>query len=110
MIEREQYEREMKDLGSEEEDTLEVFDDIPGEQQEDELVTEKVIAKGKQKAGSSDVIMKDDSPLGTKRRRPAMDPFGGEFGIHLLSKVSVESTYRQGTEMIPLKEEPKSLR
>jgi exosome complex protein LRP1 len=108
MIEREQYEKEMKDLGSEEEDTLAVFDDIPGEKQEDELVTGRVNAKGKQKAGPSDIIMKDDSQLGTKRRRPAMDPFGGEFGI--CCQFSVESTYRQGTEMIPLKEEFKSLR
>jgi len=64
MVEREQYEKEIKELGSEEEDTLEVFDDILEEPQQDEVVAMNVNAKGKQKADSSDVIMKDVSQLG----------------------------------------------
>lgn len=70
---RAQYEKELKELGSDDEDEgegLEVFDE---EEAEEELQTSK--GKGKQRA----VDAGEENSTGTKRRRPAMDPFAGKF-------------------------------
>jgi len=87
MVEREQYEKELKDLGSDEEDTLDVFDDVPEQEQQDKPATASVNTKGKQKAGSSDITMEDNTQPGKKRRRPAIDPFGGASSKHIVSKI-----------------------
>lgn len=81
---RAQYEKELKELGDEEESDLEVFDDRAGgatpEVEKQEPVTSSGKSKGKAKAsepvgvGSSVAT----STVGKKRRRPAVDPFAGE--------------------------------
>jgi exosome complex protein LRP1 len=79
MVERENYQNEMKDLASDEEDTLDVFDDVPEEEQdEDEPVIQKPKGKGKQSVYTGDGTISDDTQAGTKRRRPAIDPFAGD--------------------------------
>jgi hypothetical protein len=91
MLERTQYEKELKEMSSEEEEDLTVFDEYPeateGGQDEDDgddvvQAIEEVNlrkAKGKQKADEKDDPMGDDLPARSKRRRPQMDPFAGEF-------------------------------
>lgn len=87
MVERAQYEKELKDVGSEEEEDLQMFDEVPEEDQDEDesedgeiRVVEKQSSKskGKQKAVDLDDAMDEDSPVGTKRRRPRMDPFAGK--------------------------------
>ena len=70
MAERVAYEKQLKELGSEEEDDLEVFGN--GEDANVEIIEELAAAEGKRKP---DIMQ--ESQLGTKRRRPIMDPFAG---------------------------------
>jgi len=84
MLERAQYDKELNEMGSEEEEDLKTFDEVPdGDQNVGESNDEAGIAealrpskwKGKQKA---DDAVSDDLPAGAKRRRPRVDPFAGE--------------------------------
>ena len=75
---RAQYERELKELGSDNEDEgegLEVFD-------EEEVAVEQInISKGKGKERAADVnegVQEQEATTETKRRRPVMDPFAGK--------------------------------
>lgn len=74
MIARAEYEKEVREQGSEEEEDidLEIFDEVADEQVE---LSPSSGGKGKQKATDE---MNDDVELktGQKRRRP-MDPFAG---------------------------------
>lgn len=85
MLERAQYEKELKerDGKSDEEDDLDVI-----EEDVDMLVDEKMVivdkstdSKGKGKQNEVILVEDDDAeaPVGGKRRRPAVDPFAGEF-------------------------------
>lgn len=72
---RAQYERELKELGSDDEDdgeALEVFD----EEVEEESNSGQ--DKGKQRVVDTGEEVQVDT-TGTKRRRPAMDPFAGKW-------------------------------
>jgi len=84
MIARAQYEKELKDTSSGEEEDLKMFDDVPeGDQNEKESDDEAEAAeevepsrwKGKQKANDANDAFDDDPRAGAKRRRPRMDPF-----------------------------------
>ena len=81
MRERERYEAALREEGSEEEDEeLAIIDDIPHENEavepEEESSKAAVSAKGKDVASHME---EDTSQPGRKRRRPMIDPFGGEF-------------------------------
>ncbi len=69
MTARAQHQQEVKELGSEEEDDLEVFDD---EKSTSESSTPNA-GKGKARA----VEIDDEVCAGQKRRRPIVDPFAG---------------------------------
>lgn len=79
---RAQYERELKELGSDEDegDDLQMFDGEEGEESEgDEVEEAPSTGKGKEKAIDVDEAMEDEPPVGTKRRRARMDPFAGKI-------------------------------
>ena len=71
MVERAEYEKELKETGSGEEENLRMFDE------EEEEHNQSVSDKGKGKEKVSDT-MDDGSQIGKKRRRPKMDPFAGK--------------------------------
>lgn len=81
MLERQQYEKEMKERdaaeGSEESD-LEVFDDEKMDEDDDEKVVD-VKGKGKAKEQNDEGKLSVDASAtpGTKRRRATVDPFAG---------------------------------
>ncbi|KAI0095229.1 hypothetical protein BDY19DRAFT_1044799 [Irpex rosettiformis] len=75
MIARAQYEKELKELGSEEEDNLEVIDDA---ESESSLSTPPIGDKGKERARTEGIVAEvAQAVVGQKRRRPAVDPFAG---------------------------------
>ena len=75
MIARAQYEKELKELGSEEEDDLEVIDDAESQPSSSASPPPD---KGKGKASAEDLIADvAQTVAGQKRRRPAVDPFAG---------------------------------
>jgi exosome complex protein LRP1 len=71
MVERAEYDKALKEIGSEEEEDLEVFGDV--EDEDVDVAEEHAITKGKEMPGK-----RRDAPSGTKRRRPIMDPFAGQ--------------------------------
>jgi exosome complex protein LRP1 len=71
MVERAEYDKTLKELGSEEEEDLEVFGDV--EDEDVDVTEERPITKGKEMPGK-----RRDAPSGIKRRRPVMDPFAGQ--------------------------------
>ncbi|KAH9929754.1 uncharacterized protein B0H18DRAFT_1084096 [Fomitopsis serialis] len=75
MVARAQYEKELAEAESEEEEGLEVIDveEVPNNMDIDVSTTAK--DKGKGKAVDNDDA--EPSSAGRKRRRPAMDPFAG---------------------------------
>jgi exosome complex protein LRP1 len=73
-----QYQAELKEIGSEEEDDLEVIDDAESETPEEPPSSSK--EKGKQRA-TEDVQIETEPPAGQKRRRPAVDVFAGEYQL-----------------------------
>lgn len=76
MAARAQYEKELKELGSEEEDDLEVIDDA---EEDSSPLTPSAVDKGKGKARAEDILADvAQAVAGQKRRRPAVDPFAGE--------------------------------
>lgn len=78
MAARAQYEKELKEMSSEEEDELEVIDDAADEEEGGE--TGEMI-KGKDKA--TEQSSSASTSVGHKRRRPlAMDAFEGESRLH----------------------------
>ncbi|KAI0073960.1 C1D-domain-containing protein [Panus rudis PR-1116 ss-1] len=84
MLARAQYEKELKELGSEEEDDLEVFEENDDEDEEMDNAeetqdTRSAKAKGKAKAieTSQEPQLTSEPVTGKKRRRPQMDPFAG---------------------------------
>ncbi|KZT73217.1 C1D-domain-containing protein [Daedalea quercina L-15889] len=73
MAARAQYQKELAEAGSEEEEAaLEVIDD---EEVSNSMVVDPEKDKGKGRAVDNDDV--EPSPPGRKRRRPAMDPFAG---------------------------------
>ena len=83
MIARAQYEKELKELGSEEEDDLEVIDDAESQSSSSNSPPSD---KGKGKASAEDLITDvAQTVAGQKRRRPAVDPFAGtHLSPHLM--------------------------
>lgn len=89
MIARAEYEKELKEAGSEEEDELEVFNDeeddadmaVDDEQEKEDVTSDQ--GKGKGRA------LDPDSEGTRKRRRVAMDPFDGSCGLGFLSGILV---------------------
>lgn len=87
MLERAQYEKELKerDDKSDEEDDLDVIEeDVEMLVDEEVAIADKATnLKGKWKGKQKEVILVEDdeveTPVGGKRRRPAVDPFAGEF-------------------------------
>ncbi len=76
MAARAQYEKELKELGSEEEEDLEVIDDA---EQYSSPLTPSAVDKGNGKARAEDILADvAQTVAGQKRRRPAVDPFAGE--------------------------------
>ena len=76
MLERERYQAELRDVDSEEDDDLQVFE-TSSESEHDERAASSQ-AKGKQRARSEDVIERQELPDATKRKRRVMDPFVGK--------------------------------
>lgn len=74
MMARAQYEKELKELGSEEEEDLEVIDDADDS---DAAVESEPSIKGKGKGRAVDAPVPEEPIAGQKRRRPQMDPFAG---------------------------------
>lgn len=73
MLARVQYEKETKELGSEEEDDLLVIDDADADSP-----PPAPPSKGKMKASAEDLLADvAETVAGRKRRRPAVDAFGG---------------------------------
>lgn len=73
MLARVQYEKETKELGSEEEDDLEVIDDADADSP-----LPAPPSKGKMKASAEDLLADvAETVARRKRRRPAVDAFGG---------------------------------
>lgn len=83
MVERAEYEKELKEMGSEEEEDLKMFDgddeDGDEEDEEDNQGVRSDKGKGKQKASET---MDDGYQVGKKRRRLKMDPFAGKCSKH----------------------------
>ncbi|KAH7922799.1 hypothetical protein BV22DRAFT_1037119 [Leucogyrophana mollusca] len=79
MVERAEYEKNLQDVGSEEEEDLEVFDaaseEDAGEDEAEEAQAKPT--KGKQRAVDVDEANKASNPVGSKRKRPRIDPFAG---------------------------------
>lgn len=76
MLARAQYEKELKEQGSEEESDLEVYEEDKDADMEDETPEEaSTKLKGKEKATAEDQPVE---VVGRKRRRPPMDPFQGK--------------------------------
>ncbi len=88
MLQRQQYEKEMKERdaaeGSEESD-LEVFDDEKMDEDDNEKVVD-VKGKGKAKEQNDEGKLSIDASTtpGTKRRRATVDPFAGQFPFRTL--------------------------
>ena len=84
MVERAEYEKGLKEIGSEEEEDLRVIDEDQVQVQggENRVMSNK--GKGKQKLVDT---MDDDSQAGKKRRRPKMDPFAGKCVEHLFLRI-----------------------
>lgn len=76
MVARAQYEKDLKELGSEEESDLEMIEESGAVEtiEEKEVTNENVSTKGKGKAISMSSTTTDS---GKKRRRPVIDPFAG---------------------------------
>ncbi|KDQ63185.1 hypothetical protein JAAARDRAFT_147233 [Jaapia argillacea MUCL 33604] len=78
MIEREKYQRELQEVGSDQEEDLEMFDDESSGQAlpEAEPIPTTVKGKGRATTTANDL---DHEGRGSapKRKRPAIDPFGG---------------------------------
>ncbi|KAK7686685.1 hypothetical protein QCA50_010285 [Cerrena zonata] len=76
MLARAQYEKELKEQGSEEEGDLEVYEEGGDAEMEDEAPEQ---SSSKQK-GKGKAVAEEEQPtelVGRKRRRPPMDPFQG---------------------------------
>ena len=76
MIERARYEKDLKEMGSEEEEEdLVMIDDA----NESEATTgSETPAKGKGKERAVDTPVQAEPAVGEKRRRPQLDPFAGK--------------------------------
>jgi len=98
MLEREQYEKELKEAQSEDEDggeTLEVFDDAARSASASSQSPPPRNVKGNQLKGKAAASSQITSSHGvetvfgsSKRRRPAIDPFAGTLTI---SSISIRS-------------------
>lgn len=84
MVERAEYEKGLEEIGSEEEEDLQVIDEDQVQVQGGENRVMSDIGKGKQKLVDT---MNDDSQAGKKRRRPKMDPFAGKCVEHLFLRI-----------------------
>ena len=81
MLARAQYEKELKEQASEEDDDLDVYEEDEDVRMEDDAPEESSSkAKGKEKATAED---QPAGVVGRKRRRPPMDPFQGKHGNYL---------------------------
>ncbi|KAH0837940.1 hypothetical protein J3R83DRAFT_6174 [Lanmaoa asiatica] len=90
MVARADYEKEIKELGSEEEEDLEVFDEEPAAEDEEAMDTADAspedtrstgVDKGKGRASEEEQSKGEEVPL-SRRKRPRVDPF---FGYENLS-------------------------
>jgi exosome complex protein LRP1 len=74
MIARAQYEKELRELGSEEEEELEVIGDAESDK-----------SKGKGKANVDEILASaTQDVVGQKRRRAPVDPFSGECLLYIV--------------------------
>ncbi|KAI0784908.1 hypothetical protein C8Q75DRAFT_829292 [Abortiporus biennis] len=84
MVARAEYEKQIKELGSEEEEELEMIDDV-----EEEDSPEPPVKSSKGKGKEVDMQVEGLlAEVGRKRRRPAMDPFAG-YGDDPTSEATV---------------------
>lgn len=83
MLARAEYEKELKEMGSEEEEDLEVIDDA-ADSEAMEASDSSSKGKGKERA-TEDTSMDAEPTAGQKRRRPAVDPFAGECKFRVAS-------------------------
>lgn len=102
---RAEYEKELKELGSEEEDDLEVFDEEAAVEDDDPMDTTEDPEetrtlgrnKGKGRASEEEQSKGEEAPS-SRRKRPRVDPFSGE-PPYILSKHQLSSDdVRQGTK------------
>ncbi|KAH7906475.1 hypothetical protein BJ138DRAFT_629259 [Hygrophoropsis aurantiaca] len=79
MAERAEYEKTLKDIGSEEEEELEIFDQASNsssaEDEMEQVPAQRVKGKGKQREVDNGERGRDGS--GSIRKRPRIDPFAG---------------------------------
>ncbi|KAI0684769.1 hypothetical protein BC835DRAFT_1388170 [Cytidiella melzeri] len=76
MVARAQYEKELRELGSEEEEDLDIIDDTEDQSMPD--TPSAVVDKGKGKALTDDILADvAQAVTGQKRRRATLDPFAG---------------------------------
>ncbi|KIJ22175.1 hypothetical protein PAXINDRAFT_152396 [Paxillus involutus ATCC 200175] len=96
MIARAEYEKEMKELGSEEEEVLEVFDEDAVDDEDDALDTVDArvkearmqplsLDKGKGRASDEEQSSREDQPHASGRKRPRIDPFSGYEDVSISS-------------------------
>ncbi|KAG1754756.1 Sas10/Utp3/C1D family-domain-containing protein [Suillus paluster] len=84
MAERAEYEKNLEELGSEEEEDLEVFDEAEVERDEDAMEDEVLSPqdKGKSRMVENEVPERGEQ-LGGRRKRPRIDPFTGSLDVFL---------------------------
>ena len=82
---RAEYERKLKELGSEEEDDLEVFDEAEASPDKDAMEEEELSPpkdKGKSRMLESEGPGRREQP-DSRRKRPRIDPFAGKLDLGL---------------------------
>lgn len=103
MAARAEYERKLKELGSEEEDDLEVFDE--GEASPDEDAMEEDRVPPPRDKGKSRMVESGDPERGeqldSRRKRPRIDPFSGNLFLGSFHSVA-KLIHSQDTEKITL--------
>ncbi|KAL6304885.1 hypothetical protein BKA93DRAFT_252896 [Sparassis latifolia] len=90
MLAREQYQKELKEVGSEEEEELEVID-VTRDAADDDIMNGNGKGKGKAKAVVDEDI---NDTSARKRRRPPIDPFAGYGDEPAQASKSAESLKR----------------
>jgi hypothetical protein len=104
MAARAEYERKLKELGSEEEDDLEVFNEAEASPDEDAMEQDE--APSPQDKGKSRMMESEDPERGDQRdsgrKRPRIDPFAGNLDLDLFRGPS-KLTHSQDTVTIIVK-------
>ncbi|KIL01059.1 hypothetical protein PAXRUDRAFT_29405 [Paxillus rubicundulus Ve08.2h10] len=93
MIARAEYQKEVNELGSEEEETLEVFDEdaddalgTVGPRLKEAIMQPRSLDKGKGRASDEEQsIREDQAPAPGRKKRPRIDPFSGYEDVSISS-------------------------